>query len=328
MTSWPRAATRLVGTTLVCVTTAACSSLSISPAAQSTARPTDSVVVGIAVPGSQPARLAEIESDIGHRFELIRVFRRWDDPIPDADLRSLAEAGYRIHLSVRPRTRNGSDIPWSTLADIGPESTEWSRYQAWLDVAADLPAGSYFTINHEPETTDSASNGEAAEYVAMWRRMAELFADRGSDTQLVWTMTGGSLSDGRAEDWYPGDDVVDVIGTDSYNWYTCQGSDRPWREFEALLDGPLAFASEHNKPLAVPEFASATDDADPQRRAEWIRNAGEWLTQPDVADRIEFVAWFDVTAPGGVYPDCIWDYDVDRASRDAFTEMVGRLAPE
>jgi hypothetical protein len=135
-------------------------------------------------------------------------------------------------------------------------------------------------------------------------------------------MTGGAFSDGRAEQWYPGDDVVDVIGADPYNWYTCQGTTRPWVPFADLIAAPLAFARSHTKPLALPEFGSVEDPARPGRKAQWILDATAVLTDESVAPDLEFVSWFNVTAPGGTYPDCIWDYDTSPESADAFRAMV------
>ena len=46
------------------------------------------------------------------------------------------------------------------------------------------------------------------------------------------------------------------------------------------------------------------------------------LLGPSMVDVVEFAIWFDVTAPGGTWPDCVWDYDTSPASRDAFAQLM------
>ena len=221
---------------------------------------------------------------------------------------------------------DGTPIAWSDLASARAGDPLYDELVEWLSIVAELPEGTYFTVSHEPETKEGSVNGTASDFKAMWRRVAELLQSMDAEhIAFTWTMTGGAFSDERADRWYPGDDVVDVVGTDSYNWFTCQGGERPWYEFEQLLFQPLAFAREHGKPLAIPEFASAEDPSDPTRRAEWMRNAAAFLARPDVAADIEFAAWFNVTAPGGTYPDCVWDYDTTPASAEAFADLMGSL---
>lgn len=281
---------------------------------------------GIAVPRSKAATVHAVEEDIGETFDVVRVFRRWEDRIPDQELAALIESGHRIHLSVRPMRADGTAISWAELASTEVGEPLHEELVEWLSAVAAMPEGTYFTVSHEPETKEGAVNGTASDFKQMWRRVHKLLGSMEAEhVALTWTMTGGAFSDDRAELWYPGDDVVDVIGTDSYNWFTCQGGERPWYELEQLLFQPLAFARSHAKPLVIPEFASAEDPADPERRARWMQNAAEFLSRPEVAADIEFAAWFNVTAPGGTYPNCVWDYDTTPESAQAFAELMGTL---
>ncbi len=284
-------------------------------------------MIGIAVPRSRAAIVAQVEESIGVPFDVIRVFRRWDAPLLDDDLTALIDGGHRLHLSLRPVRADGSPIAWIDLATAQPGQPLYSELETRLAEVAAMPAGTYFTMSHEPESKEGKVNGDASAFKAMWQRVATLLEEQGGeDIVMVWTMTGGAFSDDRAQAWYPGDDVVDVVGTDSYNWFTCQGTERRWYELEQLLSQPLDFARAHGKPLAVPEFASAADPADPQRRAQWMRNAAQYLTGRGADGSIEYVAWFNVTSPGGTYPNCVWDYDTTTTSTEAFAELVRSLS--
>ena len=88
----------------------------------------------------------------------------------------------------------------------------------------------WFTFNHEPEFAENTANGVASDYLAAWRRVVNEFRARGvGNVEFVWIMTDWSFhvpaTDRRyAPKWYPGDDYVDHIAADAYNWSTCRGT--------------------------------------------------------------------------------------------------------
>lgn len=287
-------------------------------------------LMGIAVPEGRIETILDIEDEVGETFHLIRIFLRWEHDLADSDVATLQAGGRAIHLSVRPVRSDGSVIPWADIASAAPGEALHDEMVAWADAVVALGPDARFTFNHEPETRDSAPNGDALDYRQAWRRMAELVRERGgTETALVWTVGLGALESPGGRAWYPGDDVVDVIGADLYNWFTCQGTDRPWISFEDLIEPAVAFAAERGKPLALPEFASAEDPDDPRRRAGWMDAATDVMVSWDPTERsgveLDFVAWFDVTAPGGTYPDCRWEHRTDVETRRALGRMVDRL---
>jgi beta-mannanase len=167
--------------------------------------------------------------------------------------------------------------------------------------------------------------------VAAWRVFYQILRERtgpltdSSDpTQIaaVFTVGNSAFSNGKAEEFYPGDDFVDIIGIDVYNWHWCQGSERQWLELDELLVPGLAFARARNKPIAIPEFGSVEDPANPAAKAQWMRNAATTLTELEVTDDLAFAAWFDVTGAGGAWPECVWDHDSSPESLSGFADLV------
>jgi hypothetical protein len=59
---------------------------------------------------------------------------------------------------------------------------------------------------------------------------------------------------GWAERFYPGDDVVDVVGVDAYDHWTTGTQDERWSQVVADLDWAATFAGAHGKPLALDEW--------------------------------------------------------------------------
>ncbi len=287
-------------------------------------------LVGIAVSEARMETVVDIESEVDETFHLIRVFVRWEDDLAATDIAGLQAGGRAIHLSVRPVRADGSIIAWADIAAAAEGSTLHDEMLRWADDVAALGSDARFTFNHEPETRDSAPNGDALEYRAAWRQMIELIRSRGGgDIDMVWTVGAEALSERSGRAFYPGDDVVDVIGADLYNWFTCQGTDRPWVSFDDLVEPAVLFAADRGKPLALPEFASAADPADPSRRAGWMDAAVDVMTEWNPSERLgvelDFVAWFDVTAPGGTNPDCRWSHRSDAETDRAFARMIRDL---
>ncbi|MEM9135330.1 MAG: hypothetical protein AAF962_01535 [Actinomycetota bacterium] len=286
------------------------------------------VPVGVAVKGSDPDTLAELVDTTGVEPGVVRVFARWDTPFPGDNHRALLDAGYPIHLSVRPRTDGGVTIPWAELATAPDDDRRIVELRAWLETVAAYDGQIRFTLNHEPETTDSAANGTAEDFVGAWRRMVEI-RDEVADAETVpavFVITRGTYANGSVDRWYPGDDVVDLIGVDAYNWYTCQGTDRAWIDPEPLLAPALAFAVERGKPLAVGEIGSTEDPTDPSRKADWIDALDAYLHTEAAAEHIAFVAWFSVHDRG--WPDCNWAYDSSPLSIEAFSRLLGAPADD
>lgn len=285
---------------------------------------------GIAVPEDRLVLIETTEEEVGQTFHIIRVFRRWEDPLGASDVAAIQAGGRAIHLSVRPVRPDGAVIPWADVASAEEGSALHAEMVQWADDVIALGPDTRFTFNHEPETRESVANGDALAYRGAWRRMVELIRERGgSDIDMVWTVGAEALDDETGRNYYPGDDVVDVIGGDLYNWFRCQGTNRPWASFDDLIEPAVEFAAERGKPLALPEFASAADPADLTRRAGWMDAAVDAMLAWDPAERsdveLDFVIWFDVTAPGGTNPNCRWAHRTDPETQQAFARMARDL---
>jgi mannan endo-1,4-beta-mannosidase len=120
-----------------------------------------------------------------------------------------------------------------------------------------------------------------ARYRAMYRYVVEKFRTQKADN-VRWIFCPNSDSV-PAESWnrvaayYPGDDVVDVVGLDGYNWGTTQtkaanGWDSQWRTFESIFSTPLTELKQvaAGKPVGVFETSSAYSGGN---KEEWVVSA-------------------------------------------------------
>lgn len=125
-----------------------------------------------------------------------------------------------------------------------------------------------FDLEMDTRTPD---NGTPAQYVKAYRHIHDRFRELGVDN-VVWTwIITGYLNHGDLfKGMYPGDEYVDWIGYNQYNYYRCHKTE--WLTFEQTQTATHGWIRENisaDKPLMLSEFGSAADDSRPQRQAEW-----------------------------------------------------------
>ena len=138
---------------------------------------------------------------------------------------------------------------------------------------------------------DAGAAGGPAKYVAAYRHVHDIFVQVGA-TNVVWIWCI-NVADVPAEDWnhwtnyYPGDDYVDWVGLDAYNWGS-SSSCCIWESFTDLVDSPYQdYAA--RKPIMLPETASAEVGGD---KGAWIA-AMHQAIETQYTD-IKGVVWFDI----------------------------------
>ncbi|MFY0407327.1 glycosyl hydrolase [Solicola sp. PLA-1-18] len=104
------------------------------------------------------------------------------------------------------------------------------------------------------------------DWATYWARAARILKSTpGSSFTMDLTVAAGPPVV-PLEQWYPGDDVVDVIGADFYDRVpddAPQSQPERWtyqRTQPGGLESVLAFAQRHDKPISVPEWGLAARD--------------------------------------------------------------------
>ena len=151
------------------------------------------------------------------------------------------------------------------VASILPGGEKHKMFREWLKRAADFMesiktedgelvpiiwrpwhehTGSWFWWGQEICTTE--------QYKALWKMTYDyMMVERGM-TNLVWSYSpgAGGLTPELFEERYPGDDMVDMVGFDCYQYSTDEAYISDMRN---ALDITTAFAKNHNKIAAVTE---------------------------------------------------------------------------
>ena len=119
--------------------------------------------------------------------------------------------------------------------------------------------------------------------------------------------------------YYPGDDYVDWVGVDGYNFGEHHDQWHHWQTFEEIYRDLLkSFAIKYPaKPLMIAEFGSAPGKG--HQRSTWIREAFQTIQQ---YPQIKAAVWFNLDKRREGEPD--WRIDVTPESLQAFNETFAK----
>jgi hypothetical protein len=218
----------------------------------------------------------------------------------------LADHAYSFFSNRVPQaemiTVKAKGTTWREVANAKAGSALHGQIAAWARTIKARGGSVILAYSHEPEAGPSRNLGSPAEYVAAWRRVTTIFDEQGA-TNVVWAwqMTAYAFkakpgSHQHAMQWYPGDDVIDIVAADGYNWGTCRGRSGSAASMADFTDPVIAFAKAHGKRVILAEFGADAGSG----RAAWLQDAHRYL----VANRDMIVAafYFNLHDPG----PCAW----------------------
>ncbi len=132
-------------------------------------------------------------------------------------------------------------------------------------------------------------------YIGLYRHVVDLFrADGVTNVTWIWCPDVNGIGDqggwNKAENYYPGDDVVDWIGLDGYNWGTKEPNFGGFQSFGSIFKKTYDKFSGKGKPMMIGEFSSAEEGGD---KGLWILSA--YSTMQASYPMIKAVTWFQIS---------------------------------
>jgi hypothetical protein len=230
------------------------------------------------------------------------------------DQQQLAPQVIRVYDTGAPSwpTATGS-LPLVLSFKLPPTQVLNGNYDAQLSAFfAATPQLTYWSYWHEPEDDIARGTFTAADYRAAWAHIAGLAKASGKPLRATLILMGYSLKPGSGRTWtdyYPGPDVIDVLGWDTYAWHGNDTGDSVY--------GPAMDASRlAGKPWAIAEtgVGSVQYPNPAERQAKLTEMARYLATAPQ---RPEFVTYFDSDpdAPNIAYG---WNISQDPAAAAAW----------
>ncbi len=162
-------------------------------------------------------------------------------------------------------------------------------------------------------------SGDPEGYVAAWRRIHSIFKRIGAaNVEWVFSPNRNSVPDtpeNAIHLYYPGDEYVDWVAADGYNWGFAPKGWNKWESCQDVFEDVLKLFAERypSKPVMIAEFGS--NEGEPGQKAQWIKDAYAWLSPQR---QIHAAIWFnyDKRREG----ECDWRIASSPESLRAFNE--------
>lgn len=230
----------------------------------------------------------DFASKIGRKPVVIHWYRNWDeDLIVPRDLQTVA-----AHDAVPLITWEPYGHPLHSIS--GGSYDDYIHRQA-RDAAAQ---GSPMFVRYGHEMNGSwfpwglHNNGNTAgDYVAAWRHVVRIFrAEGANNVRFTWCPNTGSF-----DSLYPGDDYVDWLCLDGYNWGAKWDS---WDSWDTVFrDSYRHITHLSRKPLMIAETGVNEEGGD---KAAWIRDTFTAATMSRYP-RLRAVLLFNKNQDGAVW---------------------------
>jgi hypothetical protein len=210
----------------------------------------------------------QLESQIGRKLAIDHQYYKWDTQFPTSHESWTVGRGTIPFLNWKAQRLNGAIVPWSSIASGAEDAAIVARADAIKAFGSPI----YLSFHHEPEN-DLATWGSPGDYAAAFRHVVEVFRSRGvTNVAFVWTMMSWTFEPRSGRDpnaYYPGDDYVEIIGVDGYNWYPVR-AEASWRSFREVFQPSNDFAAAHVKPWMAVETGTQEDPDQPGRKGQWF----------------------------------------------------------
>lgn len=154
---------------------------------------------------------------------------------------------------------------------------------------------------------------KSSEFVKAYRHIVSIFeSENVTNVQWMWCINAESVPVTPIEnvkDFYPGDDVVDLIGIDGLNFGTTQ-EESTWRTFEEIFKPAYNYLQQYDKPIVIAETASSEIGGS---KAEWVK--GMFTSLPKYPKVTEII-WFNISK------ETDWPINSSDSSLEAFKEYL------
>ena len=222
-------------------------------------------------------------------------------------IRTWAGFGGKLNYGLAPLPDNGEGSLGSIAA--GHQDAVWRRVAHNLEAAG--RGDSVVRVGWESNLRDwrwQATTGNAAEFRAAFRRIVTTMRAEAPGLTFEFGVACGSGLSGSTDRLapltavYPGDDVVDLVGCDTYDWWnTHAADDASWSNVLTPAHGPgiadvAAFARAHGKGASYAEWGLATkgNGGGGGDNAYYIRAMHNFFAKN--ADVVVFECYFDEPA--------------------------------
>ncbi|MFA5879311.1 MAG: sugar-binding protein [Candidatus Margulisiibacteriota bacterium] len=240
--------------------------------------------------------IKNFEKTYNFRPHIIMWYLDWNQKFPLADCMKILEYGAIPQIVWEPwiwgdfnaiKLNNIINGEWDDYITTWAKDIKRFQYPIFIRFAHEFNIDGYpWSLIHNDKDPNR--------YIKAFRHVVDIFRKEGAYNALfIWCPMNYSYPNEPWNDFmkaYPGDDYVDWIGLDGYNWGVSQTWSQ-WQTFEDLFKEPLRkFALKiPDKPIMIGEFSSTPLGGD---KAQWILDIPSYLKT--TLKPIKAILWFDI----------------------------------
>jgi hypothetical protein len=157
-----------------------------------------------------------------------------------------------------------------------------------------------------------AGSSTSSEFVDAWRHVVSVFrADGATNVKWVWSPNIQEGSKYPIAPTFPGDEWIDYVGLDGYNWGNKWGEG--YSAFDTVFGASYGIVTQlSSKPVLITETSASENAGD---KSQWIKT-GFMSLLPKLFPRVEAVVWFNKVQEDD------WRINSSQASLDAYRAVV------
>ena len=283
--------------------------------------------IGIYVPdgfSSAPEQALVHEASLGRKIDILSFYEAWGNARrPDiAGIELCLKRGFIPMITWEPwRLRAKGDHRPEDQAGYSLSALLSGRYdeyiRAWALDLKQLSSPIFLRPMHEMNGNwypwcGKVNGNKPEDYVAAWRYIRSVFREAGSNMVMwVWSPYSRSVPDepdNALARYFPGEEDVDWLALDGYNWGST-GERTRWQTFEEVFGDGYARLVRlgARKPILIAEAGCAEEGGN---KSLWVQDAADALRNRFAA--VKALVWFNVNK------ECDWRIESSRESLISF----------
>jgi hypothetical protein len=247
----------------------------------------------------------------GKKPSMVMMFDLWDltgnRDFPTAFCNNADAAGYLPHITLEPKMGLVELMSGKYDADI----QEYGQAIAAFGKPIILRFAHEFNGDWYPWSIFNGALVPASTYVQAFRYVQDKMKAAGAvNARWAWSPNNanGANNPQTLDSYYPGDEYVDIIGMDGYNFGTSQNWSS-WQSFSQVFGNLYNWitGTHPNKPIFIAEMGCSSTGGN---KAGWINDM--FIQLETNFPKISSIVWFNIDK------ETDWRFTVDQNSIDAF----------
>ncbi len=188
-----------------------------------------------------------------------------------------------------------------------------SKFQAWAIAAADWEKSLVYRFGFEMNANWFSWGNKPEAFKTAWKRIYQIFKTNHADN-VQWRFSPNILWEHRTYEnnllpYYPGDEYVDSVGLDGYNFGDHHDQWHKWESYEKVFDFSINEIARFKKPIYLSEIGCA----DGERKQQWMK---AFLEKVSADNRVHGFTYFNFDKRKENEPN--WRIGSDAQSLDVF----------